>query len=174
MTKISDEQLTVTRVRPRFSIITDQEPKELIEKIHAALAQEDAPCIGKVYKEYGSISIPVAQQHYWSPSLKMTIERTDEGTEMRGLYGPRPAVWTMFVFFYSAIGFSIMVLSMMGMSYYSLGKSTNFVWLIPVLIVALTTLYAVAYFGKKKGYNEIVIIHDFVEKATGLSLKEEL
>lgn len=153
---------------------TELSAGELKTRIQAALDAEGATCKGKVYDQFASLSLPAEQLHYWSPRLRMTIEETKEGTEVRGLYGPRPTVWTMFVFFYSVIGFAAIIVAMLGMSYLTLDKPAGILWLVPVFITMFLSLYLVAYFGKKTGYPQMVVLHQFIENATGLSLNEEL
>lgn len=174
MSEIHSEEITVRHVRPRFYVLTDKTPKELADQINEALKSPEAKVKGKAYEQFWSFSLPEEEQHYWSPRLKVTVDTSPEGTEVRGLYGPRSSVWTMFVFFYSSIGFSIVVIAMLGMSYLTLDKPAGILWAVPVLILMFFSLYLVAYMGKKKGYDQMVKLHQCVEKATGLSLEETL
>jgi hypothetical protein len=174
MSEIKAEQITIAHVRPRFSVLTAESSETIKQRIQDALAQENATCRGKVYDQFASLSLPADQLHYWSPRLRMTIEKTDEGTEVRGLYGPKPAVWTMFVFFYSVIGFATIIVAMLGLSYLTLNKPAGILWMLPVFVAMFSSLYLVAYFGKKTGYVQMVVLHQFIEKATGLSLNEEM
>jgi len=103
--------------------------------------------------------------------LQISFEDTEEGTLMRGLYGPRASVWTMFVFFYSLIGFAIIVVSIVGMSFLSLKKPATILWAIPILILVFLSLYLVSYSGKKMGYDQMVILHCFIEDSTGLDIE---
>jgi len=119
---------------------------------------------------YGNLSLPTVEQHYWSPQLSLTLEKTETGTEIRGLYGPRPAVWTMFVFFYSFLGFAILIISIVGLTNLSLDKSANILWFVPALIIVFLTLYLVSYSGQKLGYKQIETLHEFIEKSTGLRI----
>ena len=165
-----EDHLPPYRVRPRFQVTSPEHPDAIEEKLRQSLAQDDAPCEGKVHSGYVSLYIPFEEQHYWSPRLTITLEEYEEGSLIRGLYGPRPAVWTMFVFFYSVIGFAIVVASIIGFANRSLGMPSGILWLVPVLIVAFLTLYIVAYFGQKKGHDEMVVLHTFLEESTQLNI----
>ncbi|MEP2669453.1 MAG: hypothetical protein ABJH04_10685 [Cyclobacteriaceae bacterium] len=153
------------RVRPRFKMETLYTSEQLLHRLKEALNKEDAPCTGQVHSQYATIYIPHKDQHYWSPQLTLTLEETENGSILRGLYGPRPVVWTMFIFFYSLIGVAILFIGVMGLSYYSLGKPTTLLWLIPILAVVFLTLWLVAYFGQKLGHDQMVILHEFIEKS---------
>lgn len=174
LSEIKSDDITILHVRPRFSVLTQLSAEEIKQKIQKALDSDTASCKGKVYDQFASLSLPADQLHYWSPRLRMTIEETNEGTEVRGLYGPKPAVWTMFVFFYSVIGFATIIVAMLGMSYLTLDKPAGILWLVPVFVAMFFSLYLVGYFGKKTGYPQMVVLHQFIENATGLSLNEEM
>ena len=165
-----EDHLPPYRVRPRFQVLSSDEPEVVEGKIRQGLEMEAAPCQGKVHSGYVSLYFPFEEQHYWSPRLTVSIEEQEEGSLLRGLYGPRPAVWTMFVFFYSVIAFALVVVSIIGFSSRSLGNPAPILWLVPVLIIAFLSLYLVAYFGQQKGHDEMMVLHTFLEKSTGLNI----
>ncbi len=113
----------------------------------------------------------VEEQHYWSLQLQISFEETENGTMMRGLYGPRPAVWTMFVFFYAVIGFAVLIVSMLGLSFLTMDKPVTILWAVPVLVIVFFSLYLVAYSGKKMGYEQLVILHQFIEGCTEMDIQ---
>lgn len=158
------DQLPVYEVRPRFKIETTLSIHEFEQKVNHQLALPNAPCTGRMHNNYGSFFIHKKDQHYWSPQLTLTLEEQEGKTILRGLYGPKPAVWTMFVFFYAAIGFMTLVLTIIGFGLKSLNKGTTVLWFIPVLLAVFLSLYLVAYFGKQKGHDQIFIIHEFIKK----------
>lgn len=166
----SKGQLSPIQVRPRFRVETAQSVDEITNKIQLALDQEDTPCKGRLIPGYFTIFIPQKDQHYWSPQLSLTMEETETGTLLRGLYGPRPTVWTMFIFFYSIFGFAVLIITIVGLSYMMLDKPATILWLVPILILVFFSLYLVAYFGKKKGHDQLIILHTFVEKALGIAI----
>ncbi|NNC85124.1 MAG: hypothetical protein HKN75_03520 [Bacteroidia bacterium] len=170
MDKQSEDTPKFYRIRPRFKVESKLSVDELSEKINSALRSEVAPCFGKVKHGYGTLKIPQAQQHYWSPQLSLALEETESGTEIRGLYGPRPSVWTMFVFFYSFLGFAILIISVIGMSNISLDKSGKILLVIPILVLVFLSLYLVSYSGQKLGYKQIETLHEFIETSLGVKI----
>ncbi|MFZ1809015.1 MAG: hypothetical protein WAU36_17415 [Cyclobacteriaceae bacterium] len=153
------------QVRPRFKIETSYTSEQLLNSLKHALDKDDATCTGQVHAQYATIYIPHKDQHYWSPQLSLSVEETESGSILRGLYGPRPVVWTMFIFFYSLIGVAILFIGVMGLSYWSLGKSTSMMWFIPVLVAIFLTLWLVAHFGQKLGHKQMEILQRFIEQA---------
>ena len=170
MSQNRNDHLPDSHVRPRFKIESPLGVEEVLEKIKNALAKKDATCKGLVIPGYVTLFIPPQEQHYWSPQLSLTIEEFKNGSLLRGLYGPRPTVWTVFVFFYAIIGLAILIISMLGLSYLTLGKPATILWIVPVLVIIFLSLYLVAHFGKKMGYNQIVKLHRFLENSVDLKI----
>ncbi len=169
-----EDHLPKYRVRPRFQVFTISNPQELSDKIKVSLEQKDAPCKGKVTTfNYATLYLPFKDQHYWSPQLSLTFEKKDDGCLLRGLYGPRPAVWTMFVFFYCILGFAVLVTTIVGLSYVMLDLPAPMLWLIPLLVLAFLSLYIVAYLGQKKGHDQMLVLHNFLEDAIGLEIVDQ-
>jgi hypothetical protein len=159
-----DEQIHFRRIRPRIKVRTSLSCEDINQRIRGLLRSGDATCEGQSTKGFATIYPPKEDQHYWSPQLTITVEEDEEGNLVRGLYGPKPSVWTMFVFFYAAIGFATMIILMIGLSLWSLGSSATILWLVPVLVFLFLTLYLVAYFGQKLGHKQMGNIHRFMEE----------
>lgn len=170
MNQLTKDQHAPYRVRPRFKVSTSDSVNELTEKIEASLKMKDAPCKGLISEGYGTLSLPYEEQHYWSPQLTLTIEETENGSLLRGLYGPRPAVWSMFVFFYAVIGLGTLIIGMVGLSHLWLDKSATILWFVPLLLLVMLTLYLVAYSGQKIGREQMATLHRFLEESTGLDI----
>lgn len=169
-TNTPDDHLPPYRVRPRFEIETTFAVKELISIIKKALEQEGAPCKARIHDGYATLFIPSEEQHFWSPQLTLSVDEIPNGCSLRGLYGPRPEVWTMFVFFYAVIGFAILIISIFGFSNLSLGNSGNILWLLPVLVLIFLSLYVTAYLGQKMGHDQMIVLHTFVEETIGMKI----
>ena len=159
-----DDQLHFRRIRPRIKVPTSLSTDDINQRIRSLLKSEDASCEGKTTRGYATIYPPLEDQHFWSPQLTITVEENEDGNLIRGLYGPKPSVWTMFVFFYSAIGFATMIILMVGLSLWSLGNSAGILWFVPVLVFLILSQYLVSYFGQKLGHKQMGNIHRFIEK----------
>jgi len=162
------------QIRPRFKVRTSKSQAEIEALINDFLKTEECICKGKINHGFGTITIPKADQHYWSPQLVISIEETPDGTEMRGLYGPKPSIWTMFVFFYATIGFSIIIIAIIGFTNITLDKSAQILWLAPILILVFLSLYFTSHFGQKKGHDQLITLHNFIEKSTGFTIDDHI
>jgi hypothetical protein len=134
-----------------------------MHNIKSNLKAPDSPCEGRFIHGHGSLFIKGPDRHYWSPELNLTFEEENGMTLIRGLYGPRAQVWTMFVLFYSTIGFGMMVVLFYGMTLYSLDQPATILWLLPLLGLILLSLYLVSYSGQRLGKKQMIILHDFLE-----------
>jgi hypothetical protein len=162
------------QIRPRFKLMTQMSEMEIAQKVRASLNQEKAPCIGQMRKGFIALQLPIAAQHYWSPQLSMTIDEEDGETIIRGLYGPRPSVWTMFVFFYAVIGLATLVITMIGLVNLQLNESSKILWFVPALATVFLSLYLVAYSGQRLGEKQMSILKTFFEESTGLDTEGSL
>jgi len=153
-------------VRPRFQLQTRLTANEIVERFRTQLSRPDCPVVGKAHRVYISLMLPEEEQHYWSPRLTITLEDLEDENArlLRGVYGPRPAVWTMFVFFYFVIGILVVFISIIGSSNLALGNSGAILWWVPVLLTVLASLYLVSRFGERLGREHMVILHRFVEE----------
>lgn len=161
-------------IRPRFRVVLPLTPEQILKRIRRGLKAEDAKCNGKAVHGFATLRIPEKDRHYWSPQLTVMVEESEEGegSLVRGLYGPAPSVWTMFVFFYSAIGFAILVVTVVGTSHWSLGQPATILWWVPVLLVILLSLYLVSFFGQKLGHDQMETLHTFLEDCLGREVVE--
>lgn len=174
MEQSAEEHIPVLRIRPRFQIISPDTIQTIEAKTKDCVHREGSICQATVNHGFIKIFLPKKDQHYWSPQLTLNLEEDENGTLVRGLYGPRPAVWTMFVFFYAVIAVAIMFIAIFGFSYISLGKSGAILWLLPVLILVFFSLYLVSYFGQKLGHDQMVTLHNFVEDCLDVKIYDNL
>jgi len=156
--------MTSFRIRPRFKHISKETKQELEERIKNALEKEGVKCIGEQLPGYINLKIPIKQRHFWSPQLNITIEENEDGSIIRGLYGPNPTVWAVFFFGYVTVGILVLFLGMWGLTRYSLGIESNILWSVPVLLTIGLGLYITAQLGQKLGAEQMYDLHHFYEE----------
>lgn len=161
------------QIRPRFRINVDLTMNEVKDKLSASISEKHEEVGGQVIQGHATITVPEKDQHYWSPQLTLSYEEDGEGVLLRGMYSPRPAVWTMFVLFYSIIGFATLIISVVGYSNWSLGQSAAILWAVPVLVLVFLSLYLVSFMGQKVGRKQMIVLHNFVEEALGIEILDE-
>ena len=56
-------------------------------------------CHLKIRHNHIWMNMPEAKREYWSPHLHLELESKSENeTHIRGLFGPEPTLWTLFMF----------------------------------------------------------------------------
>jgi len=148
----------------RFRRLSQQHPDAIIQYIREHFEKHPTDLTLKIEKYYIKIGIPVNQQTFWSPQLGINIYESDEGTVIRGLYGPKPNVWLLFWFGYIFLGFITLLAGMYVLSMKSLGIFSYFIYLLPFTFGGFITLLIGHKFGKKMGQPEIMKIKEFLEQ----------
>jgi hypothetical protein len=156
--------MTSIRIRPRFKYHSLLSTTEIQERIRASLMHEDR-CTVTTRTDYIIIQIKPQYYHYWSPQLTLSLEPSEEGTLVRGLYGPSPSIWLLFTFGYALIGFVAMIVIIIGTSRWSLGMDAPILWLLPLLVGSAIGIYILGQIGQKLGAEQLYIIHHFLENA---------
>jgi len=169
MNAVVDQKL---RIRPRFKEEITITPEQIKEKMKQALSENKNTCHGKIVQNHVILSIPPDQQHYWSPQLSIELEAKDSGTIIRGLYGPKPAVWTLFVFFYSAIGFFTLMGLIYGLSQMMLKMDPFALWSVPIGGLIIVGLFVVSKIGQGLSQNQMHQLKAFIDKALQSSSAE--
>ncbi len=161
--------MTAIEIRPRFRKEIALSPELALERLRAALKEDGAPIKGLVVDHHVVLKIPQEEQHFWSPQLSLEVEAAEEGEGalIRGLYGPNPSVWLLFVFLYSAIGAISLFIAITGFSQLSLGMSAPALWGLPVAAGLAIFLYFSAKAGERLGREEMHRLQAFMDQALG-------
>ncbi|MCB2208075.1 MAG: hypothetical protein KQH67_07230 [Bacteroidetes bacterium] len=152
------------RVRPRCRYIVDLPPVEVMKLIESQLRKSNDEVTGSILQHHAYLTIPEKNQHYWSPEFHITIEETETGSLVRGVIGPKPKVWTMFMFFYSAVVVLLAFGSAMGVSQWMLKMSAPWLWSIPVALLMYLGIYLAALYGQHLGHEQTILLQDYLKK----------
>ena len=150
-------------LRPRFRRKTHLSQTEITDRIQKHLDEENSSVVGYISEHHVILKIPAKDRHYWSPELHLEIEAEGNVSIIKGLFGPRPSVWFMFVFFYTLLGFISMVIMIVGFSRLNLGLSSQILWALPIILVLIGLVYSTAKTGQKLGHDEMYILYYFTE-----------
>lgn len=150
-------------IRPRFTLKVDCEPDVAIQQILRSL-EEEKTVSGVQYKQTLFIKIPSWMAHYWSPEMTVRIEKSQftEQVLVHCLLGPRQSVWAMYALIYAAILLLTTFGGMFGIVQYSTVGSSPWIWLIPIGIVLLSTVFITAKIGQSKGRDETLHLVSFL------------
>lgn len=158
--------MTAIEIRPRFQQEIPLSKDEALARLRAALKQPGSPIIGYVADHHVTLKIPYDKQHFWSPQLALEVEahESGQGALIRGLFGPRPSVWLMFVFMYSIIGVICLFVAITGFSQVSLGIPAPVLWVLPAGAGLAIFLYLSAKTGERLGKDEMQQLKRFMDE----------
>lgn len=157
--------LEILEIRPRFKKRAPESIPEILEALKGVFEKEKAQVDGSIVHQHVTVKIPADQQHFWSPQLSLNLEETEEGTEIRGLYGPNPNIWLLFMFLYFFLGFVVLALLVIGISRLNLGLTAYILWAIPFVLGGIFVLWFAGKTGKKIGHEQIWQIHNLIKPA---------
>lgn len=154
-------------LQPRFSLESDRSIDDICDDFRCRFSKTDSTYSGTVTYGYVSIYPSAKERHYWSPYFSLSMEVNEEGqnlTKVSGIYGPAPEVWTLFIFFYGIIGLALLIVLVVGFANLSIGESGQILWLVPIFLMALSSMYLVSYYGQRKGRLDVEGIYAMINK----------
>lgn len=161
---MSEQKNSDIFLRPRFKMDFNESKQQLLSKFKDNLNKGSCKYCSKIVDGHIVIDVPIEENHFWSPQLNIEIEKgQDKKTIVKGLFGPKPQVWTLFMFFHFAIAVAFIAFSIMAYVKWSLKNDYTFAL---IMVIALPILWAIMYFlgriGKKTGYKQMNELHEFM------------
>lgn len=152
------------RLRPRISRISALPPAEVRKRIEDHLDDPECPIVGRVFNSSAVLRVRPEERHFWSPHFEVGFEDAPGGgSHVQGIFGPQPALWSIFVAAYAAIGFLGVMGMTFGISQWMLGTSPWVLWSGPLAALLALAVYAVARFGRRLGYEQMVLQLSWIE-----------
>jgi len=153
-------------LRPRFSIDLKEDYLVVLNCFSDAFKKEEISFRGNIVDGHIFISVSKKDEHFWSPQLHLEIiENTENTTILKGLFGPKPQVWTLFMFVHFVIGILFLGFAVMFYSRWSLKESLVLPGVMMFFLPLIwTLLYFLGKIGKDTGKNQMKDLHDFMIK----------
>ena len=142
------------KIRPTLEIISPHSPEDIKRKLKV-LEEQPARCDASVLRSYAQIRIPEKEMHYWSPQLNIEWSRATDGTTIKGRFGPRPSVWTLFAGFYLFSIFLGVMGGIFGLAQRQLDLPPWALWSVPAAAILLALSYSIAASGQKLGHEQM-------------------
>ena len=156
--------LDLLEIRPRFKKQSPTDIDTLLENVQQVLNAEKS-ITGRIVHHHATIKIPESEQHFWSPQLSLSFESIEDKTLIRGLYGPNPNVWLLFMFLYFFMGFVVLTLLVIGISRLNLGLTAYILWAVPFVLGGIFVLWFAGKTGRKLGHDQMWQIHNIIKTA---------
>jgi Na+/melibiose symporter-like transporter len=163
--KLKENKNSEIFLRPRFTLDLDGDSKTLLNLFSNEFNKSEVLIRGKITDEHIFISVPIKKEHFWSPQLHLEILDNKNNTIVKGLFGPKPQVWTMFMFVHFVVGISFLGFLVMFYSRITLNESIFFPVLMMIFLPLIwTLLYFLGKIGKDTGKKQMHELHDFMKK----------
>lgn len=153
------------RSRPRFKVYTKASKIELIKNIKKHLALNNKEIGGYANQEFAMVRLRKDKNKYWAPQLQIRWEMDEDNNELtvvRGVIGPRPNIWTMFMFFYLLSGALLITLGTYAISEYYVTGSSNWIWSIVLSILLAIGTFTAAKIGQHISKDHLAEIYKFI------------
>jgi ABC-type multidrug transport system fused ATPase/permease subunit len=165
---IHGEKTNRVLLKPRFRIALDNTSvDEILNSFKDNLAKNDCKYCSKISDNHIFLDIPKEENHFWSPQLQVEVvkDKTNNKTIVKGILGPKPQIWTMFMFIHFIVAILFVVFFVWFYTNWTLNKDYHFqeimLLVLPLLSVAL---YFFGQSGKRFAYNQMVELDKFLMK----------
>ncbi|WP_178989411.1 GTP-binding protein [Winogradskyella schleiferi] len=152
-------------LRPRFKFEVPTHNETLLESFEERKSHQTEFIVSRI-DDHVFIKFPKKDQHFWSPQLHLEIN--EEGSDksiVHGLFGPKPTVWTLFMFLHFIVaglffGFGIWAYTNATLNdSYAIQLSLTL-----FMVVIWFVLYFAGRIGRSKGKPEMYKLHGFMEE----------
>ncbi|MCF6213533.1 MAG: GTP-binding protein [Flavobacteriaceae bacterium] len=163
-TPIHNNEINRYILKPRFKVSLKASQEIVIKELGRIFKNTSCKYSSKIVNHHIVVDIPEEDNHFWSPQLHLEIEKeTAETVLLRGHFGPKPQVWTFFMFLHFAVALSFFVFFVIAYSNYTLNKDYAFaLTMCVVLPIIWIGFYIAGQLGKKKGHTQMQDLHDFL------------
>ncbi|MDV7186113.1 GTP-binding protein [Lutibacter sp. TH_r2] len=161
---MQEERNSNIHLRPRFKMEFDENEEQLIAKFKYNLKDEECKYCSKIVDGHIVIDIPAEENHFWSPQLNIEVEKIDDKKSVvKGLFGPKPQVWTLFMFIHFGVGVAFIGFLIMWYVKYMIKEDVTFA---VCMVIALPVFWFILYFigrvGRKTGHKQMDELHKFM------------
>jgi len=161
---IHNNQINKILLKPRFKVLVPKKQQEVLSHLESELKLKNNTFDYKIVSHHIVLDIKREANHFWSPQLHLEVEsEADNSSVVRGLFGPKPQVWTFFMFVHFAVALIFLVFLVIAYSNYTLDKDYSFALTICIIMPILWIIfYIFGQLGKKNGYSQMLELHDFL------------
>ncbi len=156
--------LNTIRTRPRFVHTSSMKKEEYMNLLRDYFQKKHKTIGGYISDDLSYFRIKNVKENFWSPCLQLKVEEDpyDNVTYVRGVFGPKPAVWTLFSFAY----FGILVLAVLSLLFYFTSLSFNpmpvLLYIGVFLLLIVFSLFMASKLGQIKTRNQMRLLKTFI------------
>lgn len=153
-------------LRIRFQEILDASVEELLDKFKQTKLQNNQEFVIKIVDQHLWLDMHKSERFLYSPHLHLELEKiSNHQTNIRGLFGPQPALWTMFMFGHFVVGGIFIIAAVIAYSNWSMNVAIgNWGWVMLVMVLAWVFLYFFARMNRIAGMTQARRLYQFYHK----------
>lgn len=108
-----------------------------------------------------------AKKYYYTPHLHLELEdHRESGTHIRGLFGPDPTLWTLFMFLHFVVAGIFLIFGMMAYSNYTMRLPIFWnIFTMGIMVGVWFMLYVIARQIRERGLDQMHELEALMEKA---------
>ena len=149
-------EMDPVHLRPTFDLPLSLPREEAAERLRAGLAA--VPVLAGRWHGKGrwaELHVPSAEMRLWSPCLSMRLDDAEVGCSLHGRFGPRPEVWTFFMFLYVLIAFLTLFGSVLAYVQSASNEPAWGLWALWVGVPALGLMHGAAWVAQHRSRRQM-------------------
>lgn len=154
------------KLRYKFDKVVSKPIEAIIASCEKLKAKVEPEYKIKISEHYIRFSIGMLQREKYSPNLKITLEKMEDGnTFIKGIYGPDPVLWFFFMFLHFVVAIVFLIFIAVIYSKWSLNQSYNFdLMILFSMTIIWFLLYFIARLNRSKGLGQVQELEKLYQK----------
>jgi hypothetical protein len=142
----------------------EKSKEEVLALFQKEKKEEKKRFIIRIVDEHIFLDILNKDNHFWSPHLHLEIvTEEDKKTKVKGLFGPKPGVWTFFMFLHFVVATAFIGFAIWAYVGSKMEETNVFpIVMMVVLPIVWILLYLFGRLGKDFGRSQIVKMQVFL------------
>lgn len=159
-------QLNKILLKPRFKLNRTEDSARIIDTFKNEFANGGNKFLGKVIDHHIVIDVPKEESHFWSPQLHFEVEESSSnGSILKGIFGPKPTVWSLFMFVHFAVALLFLSFSVIAYTKWNLNQDYGLYLVIMTLMpLVWFLLYFIGRIGRRKGKSQMQELSNYLEE----------
>lgn len=154
------------KLRYRFDKVVSKPIEAIVESCEKLKQKVEPDYRIKISELYIRFSIGMLRREKYSPNLKITLEKMEDGnTFIKGTYGPDPVLWFFFVFLHVVVALIFLIFAVIVYSKWSLHQPFKFDLMVMfTMTIIWFLLYFIARLNRSKGLGQMKELEKLFKK----------
>lgn len=154
------------KLRYRFDKVVSKPIDAIIESCEKLKQKAEPDYRIKIAELYIRFSIGMLRREKYSPNLKITLEKMEDGnTFIKGIYGPDPVLWFFFIFLHVIVALIFLIFTIIVYSKWSLHQPFKFDLMVMfTMTIIWFLLYFIARLNRSKGLGQMKELEKLFKK----------